>query len=147
MATLTRSITIDAPADKVFDRVLDIESFWTWPDMVLVDVRRTDDGVGSTARIWTHAFGFHLEGGLEYTEVLRPERIKVTVGFALEHPTWTFTFVSADGGTTLTAQGEWHVNVPIVGPAFEKQMVKEHEEFVEQLLAKVKAAVEAPAVV
>ena len=35
---------------------------------------------GSSARIWSHLLGFHLEGGLEYTEVVRPERIKAEVG-------------------------------------------------------------------
>ena len=147
MATLTRSITIDAPPKKVFDYVMDPQRFWTWPDLALVDVKRTPDGVGTTAKMWSHFLGFHLEGSLEYTEVVRPERITVKVGFAIEHPTWTFTFAHADGGTQLTAQGEWHVNLPVVGPTFEKQLATEHEEFLEQLLAKVKDAVEAKATV
>ncbi|MGN6242163.1 MAG: SRPBCC family protein [Motilibacteraceae bacterium] len=144
MATLTRSITIDAPAAKVFDYVLDPQRFWTWPDLALVDVKRTPDGVGTTAKMWSHFLGFHLEGSLEYTEVVRPERITITVGFAIEHPTWTFTFAPGDGGTELTAQGEWHSSLPVVGPTFEKQMAKEHEDFLEQLLAKAKGAVESP---
>lgn len=149
MATLTRSITISVPTERVFDHVLDIRKFWVWPDIALTDVRQTPDGVGSTARIWTHVLGFHMEGRLEYTEVLRPERIEATVGFALEHPTWTFTFEPVESGTKLTAQGEWHVRVPAVGRAFEKRMAKEHEEFLERLLAQVKDELEAeaPAVV
>ena len=143
MATLTRSVTIDAPVEKVFDYALDIRKLWVWPDIALADVRLTPDGVGSSARIWTHFLGFHMEGGLEYTEVLRPERIKAEVGFAMEHPTWTFTFEPAEKGTKLTAQGEWHVRVPAVGKTFERLMVKEHEEYLEQLLAKVKEQVEA----
>jgi uncharacterized protein YndB with AHSA1/START domain len=149
MATLTRSVTIDAPVEKVFDHVLDIRKFWAWPDMALAEVTPTEDGVGSSARIWTHFLGFHMEGGLEYTEVVRPERIRAEVGFAMEHPTWTFTFEPVDDGTKLTARGEWHVKVPAVGRTFERLMVKEHKEFLEQMLAKVKAELEAqtPAVV
>ena len=145
MATLTRSITVNAPVEKVFDHVLDIRKFWVWPDIALAEVTQTPEGVGSSARIWTHFLGFHMEGGMEYTEVVRPERITAEVGFAMEHPTWTFTFEPTDGGTTLTARGEWHVKVPAVGRPFERLMVKEHEEFLEQLLAKVKADVEAEA--
>jgi uncharacterized protein YndB with AHSA1/START domain len=145
MATLTRSITIQAPTEKVFDYVLDMRRFWVWPEIALTDVQQTPDGTGSSARMWTHVLGFHMEGSLEYTEVRRPERIVAKVGFALEHPTWTFTFEPADSGTLLTAQGEWHVNVPAVGKAFEKRMVKEHEEFLEQLLAKVRHELETDA--
>jgi hypothetical protein len=145
MATLTRSITIKAPVETAFEYVLDIRRFWAWPDMALTEVKLTPDGVGSSARIWTHLLGFHLEGGLEYTEVRRPEWIKAEVGFALEHPTWTFTFEPVESGTKLTAQGEWHVGVPAVGKTFERLMVKEHEGFLEQLLTKVKGDVEAQA--
>lgn len=143
MATLTRSITVKAPVETVFDYVLDIRKFWVWPDMALADVVQTPDGVGSSARIWTHFLAFHMEGGLEYTEVVRPERIKAEVGFAVEHPTWVFTFKPVDGGTKLTAQGEWHVGLPVVGNTFERLMVKEHEGFLDKVLARVKEELEA----
>ena len=76
---------------------------------------------------------------------IRPERITAEVGFALEHPTWTFTFEPVDGGTKLTAEGEWHVKVPAVGKTFEKMMVKEHVDGLELLLANIKKQLEAAA--
>ena len=145
MAKLTRSVTIAAPVEEVFDYALDIRKLWSWPDIALGDVVLTPDGVGSFARVWMHFMGFHMEAGLEYTEVVRPERITAEVGFAMEHPTWTFTFEPVDGGTKLTAQGEWHVKLPVVGNTFERMMVKEHEDALELLLANVKDQLEAAA--
>jgi len=145
MAKLTRSVIIASPVEEVFDYALDVRKFFDWSDTALADVVLTPDGVGSSARLWTHWLGFHMEAGLEYTEVVRPERITAEVGFALEHPTWTFTFEPVDGGTKLTAQGEWHVNVPAVGKTFEKMMVKEHVDGLELLLANIKKQLEAAA--
>jgi uncharacterized protein YndB with AHSA1/START domain len=143
MATLTRSVTIDAPADKVFDYALDIRNLFVAPDIALADVSLKPDGVGSSARIWSHFLGFHLEMGLEYTEVVRPQRIVAEVdGFGLDNPVWTFTFEPADGGTKLTAQGEWHIKVPAVGKPIEGLLAREHEDFLDTMLDDVKAGAE-----
>lgn len=142
MSTITRTITVNAPVETVFDYALDIRKLWAMPDIALADVVLKTDGVGTTARIWSHFLGFHIEGGLEYKEVIRPERIVIGVSFFMEHPTWTFTFEPVDGGTTLTAQGEWHVKLPAVGGSLESMMAKEHEPFLDSMLADLKAAVE-----
>ena len=104
MATLTRSVTVNAPVEKVFDYAMDVRNLWSFPGeaLALADVTLTPEGVGTSARIWTHWLGFHIEGGLEYTEVVRPEKIVVEVGFAVEHPTWTLTFKPFHGGTKVT---------------------------------------------
>lgn len=147
MATLTRSVTIKAPVDEVFDYALDVRNLWSFPgeEIALADIDLTPDGVGTSCRIWTHMLGFHVEGRLEYTEVVRPERIVVKVRFFVEHPTWTFTFEPVAGGTTMTGTGEWHVNLPVVGGTVEKMNVKEHEPFLDAMLGNVKAALEAKA--
>jgi uncharacterized protein YndB with AHSA1/START domain len=143
MATLTSSIYVAAPVEEVFDYALDPRKLWAVPDVALAQVELTPEGTGSSARVWSHFFGFHLEGGLEYTKVVRPERIVIDVGFAMEHPTWTFEFEPDDAGTKVTAQGEWHVSIPAVGRQFEQMLVKGHEEFVETMLATMKAEMEA----
>lgn len=145
MAKLTRSIEIDASVEKVFDFALDIGKFWTsWPEDVAVrDVELKPDGVGTSARLFTHFLAIHMEGTMEYTEVVPNERIVAKVHFFGESPTWVFTFEPADGGAKLTAEGEWHANVPVVGKRIEGMMVKEHQEGLESLLATVKSRVEA----
>jgi uncharacterized protein YndB with AHSA1/START domain len=145
MATLTRSVVIDAPVEKAFDYALDIRNLWALPDVGLANVVLKPEGVGSSARIFTHLLGFHIEMGLEYTEVVRPERIVAKVTSFTEKPTWTFTFEPVDDGVRFTVQGEWHVGVPAVGKPMEGLMVREHKEFVETMLTNVKTGVEGTA--
>jgi uncharacterized protein YndB with AHSA1/START domain len=142
MATLTRSVVIDAPVEKVFDYALDVRNLWAFPDVALANVELKPEGIGSSARLFTHFLGFHMEGGLEYTEVVRPERIVAKVSFFAENPTWTFTFEPVDDGVKLTVRGEWHIGVPAVGRPLEGLMVREHKEFVETMLTNVKDGVE-----
>jgi uncharacterized protein YndB with AHSA1/START domain len=112
-------------------------------DVALTDVDIKPEGVGTSARMFTHLLGFHLEGGIEYTEVVPGERIVAQVHFFAEKPTWRFTFEPADGGTKVTAEGEWDLKVPVVGKPIERMMVKEHEPFAEEMLANLKTQVEA----
>lgn len=142
MAKLTRSITVDAPVRRVFDVALDATKLWKVKDVAVANVDVKPGGVGTTARIYTHLLAFHLEGGLEYTEVVPRQRIVVQVHFLMEKPTWTFTFAPVESGTTVTAEGEWNVRLPVAGRPIEAMMVKEHEPFLEELLANLKAQVE-----
>ena len=146
MATLTRSITVDAPVDTVFAFALDIGRLWKMKDVALTEVDIKPDGVGTSARLYTHLLGFHVEGGVEYTEVIPGERIVAQVHFFAEKPTWRFTFEPADGGTKVTAGAEWIVKVPVVGKPIEGMMVKEHAPYVEAMLANIKTQVEATTV-
>jgi uncharacterized protein YndB with AHSA1/START domain len=146
VAVLTQSITVDAPVEEVFEYALDPRELWSMPNVAVADVMMKPDGEGTTARIWSHVLGFHLEGGMEYTEVIRNERIVIEVDFFMEHPTWTFTFEPEGSGTKVTAQGEWHVKTPAVGGRFEKMMVKEHEPALESMLASLKGDLEGAAV-
>lgn len=143
MASLARSITIHAPVDTVFEHALDITHLWRSKDVALTDVHLVPGGVGTSARLFTHVLGFHVEGGVEYTEVDPGRRIVAQAHFFAEKPTWRFTFEPVDGGTRVIAEGVWDVKVPVVGKPIEKMMVKEHEPFVEEMLAGLKSQVEA----
>lgn len=143
MATLTRSTTIHAPVTTVFDIALDIGELWHAKDVALTDIDIKPDGVGTSARIFSHAFGFHIEGGVEYTEVVPNERIVAQVHFFAEKPTWTFLFEKVNHSTTVTAVGEWELKVPVVGRPVERMMVKEHEPFLEGMLEHLKTKAEA----
>ena len=147
MAKLTRSVDIEAPVEKVFDYAMDVGRLWTsWPEQVAVrDVELKPDGVGSSATLFSHFMAIHLEGSIEYTEVVPNQRIVAKVHFFGEKPTWVFTFEPADGGTKLTAEGEWHAKIPGVGKPIEGMLVKGHAGGLESLLATVKSRVEAEA--
>jgi uncharacterized protein YndB with AHSA1/START domain len=145
MTTLTRSVTVNAPVDTVFEYALDVSRLWKVKDVALTDVDIKPEGVGTSARMYTHLLALHIEGGIEYTDVLPGERIvaQVVDFLVVDEPTWTFTFKPVKGGTKVTATGEWAVKVPVVGKRIESMMVKGHEQMLDMLLANLKTQVEA----
>lgn len=143
MAVLTRSVLIQAPIDEVFDAALDVSQFWaSAPDVALRDVVKTPDGLGTSASIWTHGFGIHFQGRIQYTEVQRPSRIVAQVEFGPEKPVWEFTFEPAGDGTKMTGRGEWQISAPAIGNTLADWMAKSHESFLETLLRNFKKRVE-----
>lgn len=147
-ATLTRSVTISAPVEKVFADVLQVGAFWAGAhDVALREVKPTPEGVGTTARLYSFAGPLHVEGTLEIVGLVPNERIVVKVHFGPESPLWTYTFEPTDGGTLLTGQGEWHMNVPGVGKRLATMEADSHGEMLEQMLARAKERVEAESLV
>lgn len=143
MATLTRSVTVDAPLHEVFDYALDITKLWQVKDVALANVDLKPAGTGTSARMYTHILALHIEGGLEYTEVVPDKRIVVQVRFLVENPTWTFTFKPVGGRTKVTAVGEWTTPIPVVGARIDAMMAREHATMLEELLATMRGQVEA----
>jgi uncharacterized protein YndB with AHSA1/START domain len=140
MATLTRSITINAPVKKVFDFAKDVGKLWAcFEDCAVRDVELKPEGVGSSARWFSHMLGIHMEGVIEYTEVVPNQRI---VGKSSTGPIWKFTFEPEDGGTKLTVDCEWHLAVPVVGVPVEALIMKLSENQIETTTANIKAQVE-----
>jgi len=143
MATMTRSTTIEAPVEEVFDYALDIRNLWVIPDVGLADVQQRPGGVGSTAKIFNHFLGLHFEMTLEILEVVRPEKIvlKITSNTP-DRPLWTLTFEPGEDSTTVTMTGEWHINVPGIGATMEEMQARAHKDIVDGLLANLKGKVE-----
>jgi hypothetical protein len=147
MSVMTRSIVIGAPVSEVFEFAKDPGRFWaTSPEVATRDVVLTPDGVGSSTHIYSHGAGLHMEGTVEYTEVVADEKVVAKVSFWAEHPTWTFTFEPVDGGTKLTVQGEWHAKVPVVGKVMDGMEAREHAGMVEAWLEELKKHLEPAAV-
>lgn len=146
MSMVMRSVTINAPVEEVYAFASDPARLWTcWDGIAVREVKVTPEVVGSSVRVYTHVFGLHLEGGVEYTEAVPNERIVAEVHFPGEKPTWTFLVEEADGGTTFTARAEWHVGLPGVGRPIEALMAKEHEGELERWLSGVKERLESKA--
>lgn len=144
VATLTRSITIEAPVETVFDYALDIRNLWVIPDVGLADVDQKPEGVGSTARVFAHFLGIHFSMRLEILEVVRLEKIVLKISSNTpDRPMWTLTFEPAEDGTRLTMLGEWHINVPGVGGPMEDMQARSHKAVVDGILANLKEKVEA----
>jgi uncharacterized protein YndB with AHSA1/START domain len=144
MATLTRSTTIEAPVEQVYDYALDIRNLWVIPGIGLADIDQRPEGVGSTAKLFNHFLGLHLEMKLEILEAVRPDKIvlKITSNTP-DRPLWTLVFEPLDDGTKVTMTGEWRINVPAIGGTMEDMQVRAHKGMVDGLLADLKGTVEA----
>ena len=149
MSKLTRSVTVDVPVEKLFDFASDPGRLWSsMPDVVIRDRVLTPEIVGSKATLIALSvhrllLGVYMEGTVEYTDVTPNKTIVARVHFAGESPTWTFSFAPTEGGTSLAAEAEWHVNLPVVGDSLAAMEAKSHESMLEDWLAKVKDIVEA----
>lgn len=143
---LARSVTIDAPVERVFADLLNLGTFWAGgPDVATREVSLTPEGVGSSARIYSHWLGLHMEGVIEIVDVAPHERVVMKASFGLEGPTWTFTVEQVAGGTELVGEGEWHVGVPGAGRRLESWAAAMHDDFLEGMLHSAKERVESAA--
>ncbi len=142
MATLTKSILINAPAEKIFAYIADpLSLLEIWPSMVDArDVQTLPNG-GNKFK-WTYKMaGIRLEGISEDIEFLPPRKvvskttggIEGTVGWLIE-PT--------PAGTKVTTTDEYIVPLPVIGKLAEAVIVKLNEHEAEVLLANLKTRME-----
>jgi uncharacterized protein YndB with AHSA1/START domain len=143
MAKVTRTITINAPVERVFGYINDPTNLpEVWPSMVAVkDVQRLPNG-GNRLR-WVYKMaGVRLEGLSEDTEVVPNERVVSETKDGIES-TITWTFQPEAGGTKVTFEAEYTVPIPVLGKVAEALIVKLNENEAGVLLANLKARMEA----
>ena len=143
MASVKKSITISAPAEKVFGYISEpanLPEFW--PSLVEVrDVRRLPNG-GTTNR-WVYKMaGIRLEGTSDDVEYVANERlVSKTTGGTDSTQTWMLQ--PEAGGTKVTFEIEYTVPVPVLGKLAEAVIVKMNEREGDLVLANLKARMEA----
>ena len=95
----TRSVTVDASVERVFDYIKDPGKSWVAMGTKIHDIKGTPLGVGSTFEWEDKMFGFRVSGTNEITEFLPNERIVITAskGFI-----WNFDVEPVGDGTKLT---------------------------------------------
>lgn len=137
--TLTKSIVVDAPVERVFDYLKDPAQ--SWGDMVtkVHNIKATPEGVGTTFEWESKMFGFHVSGINEVTEFVPNQRLVITAskGFV-----FSFTLEPAGTGTKLTFT-EADVPANWAEAAFDAVAMKLTERDIDTFLASVKTAVEA----
>jgi uncharacterized membrane protein len=142
MAKVEKTITINAPVEKVFEYVDDAYNLPEfWPSVVAVsDVERLPNG-GSAHR-WVYKMaGMRFEGTSEDIEYIANQRIVTKTRGGIES-THVWLFEPADGGTKLTTETEYKVPVPVLGKLAEAVIVKLNENEADVLLANLKARME-----
>jgi uncharacterized protein YndB with AHSA1/START domain len=143
MATIVKTITIDAPADKVFGYVEDPANVPEyWPSVIEVKDVEPLPGGGYQYR-WVYKMaGVRLEGGTETTEFVLNERT-VSENSGGVSGTVTWTYEPEAGKTLVTFEAEYRVHVPLLRKLAESFLVKLNEQEAETILVNVKAKMEA----
>lgn len=143
MARIERTVTINAPVEKVFTYLTEPTNLpEIWPSLMEVkDVQRLPEGVGSSYH-WVYKMaGMRFEGMSETTEFVPNRRavIKNTGGIP---STFVWTYQPEDGGTKLTVEVDYTPPVTPLGKLLEPFILKTNEHEADVLLANLKARME-----
>jgi len=142
MATIKKSIQINAPVEKVFEYAEKPEILpEIWPSIVEVkNIKELPNGGYSFDWVYKMA-GMRFTGSSEHTEVVPNERtVSLSTGGIDSTITWEYQPV--DGGTKFTTTVEYKVPIPLLGKLAESIIVKMNENESNVLLANVKAMME-----
>ena len=142
MATIKKSIKINAPVEKVFEYASKPEILpEIWPSMVEVkNIKDLPNGGHSFDWVYKMA-GMRLNGSSEDTEVVPNERtVSLSTGGIESTITWEYQPV--DDGTKFTSTIEYKVPIPLLGKLAESIIVKMNENEQDVVLANAKARME-----
>jgi len=144
MPTVERTISINAPVEKVFEYISDATN---QPEFIPSQVEsefviRTEEGVGSQTRWVYKLLGIRFKGESTCTEYVPNERI-VTESRGGIVSTWTYTFEPEDGGTKLTMVVDYTIPIPVLGKFAEALVLRQNEREADLANANLKAIMEA----
>ena len=142
MAKLEKSITIDAPVDKVFAYMTEVTNLpEIWPSMVEVkNVEKLPNGASNFGWVYKMA-GARLEGSSETSEFILNQRT-VTHSKGGIDSTIIWSFRSDGDQTIVTFSAEYTVPIPVLGKLAEAIIVKQNDREADQLLSNLKAKME-----
>jgi uncharacterized protein YndB with AHSA1/START domain len=141
MAKIERTITINAPVEKVFTYIEDPMLMPEWLPGMIETKDVTGQGVGTHFR-WAYKMsGLRFEGETTVAGHIPNERI-VTQSKGGIVSTWTWTFQPHDGGTEMNLVLEYTVPVPVLGKLAEILVLRQNEREADQAMANIKAKME-----
>ncbi len=143
MAKIDRTITINAPVEKVFqylDEPTNLPEIW--PSMIEVkDVKRTPQRLGDSFH-WVYKMaGMRFEGDSKTQEHIPNKRI-VTKSMGSIPSTFVYTFEKENGHTRLREEVEYTVPDSLLGKLKERFVLKVNEDETDAFLANLKARME-----
>ena len=143
MAKVSKTITINAPVEKVFGYIDEPTNLpEIWPSLVEIkDVQPLPNG-GTSSRYVYKMAGIRFEGTSEDTDYVANQRVVSKTKGGIES-TVTWMFQPEAGGTKVTYEAEYTVPIPLLGKLAEAFIVKQNEGEAELILANLKARMEA----
>jgi uncharacterized membrane protein len=143
MATVNKSITINAPIEKVFKYSAEPSNLpEIWPSMIEAkDIHPLPNGGNKFRWVYKMA-GIRIEGISEDTEFIPNQRsVSKTEGGVESEIIWEYQ--SEGEATKVTFSAEYTVPIPLIGNLAEAFIVKQNENEAETILANLKARMEA----
>jgi uncharacterized membrane protein len=142
MAKLTKSITINAPVEKVYDYVSDSRNLpEIWPSLIdTQDIKQLPDGK-TTDRFTYKMAGIKLEGTTLSEYVKNKKIMSTTEGGAKSTQVWTFE--PEGGGTKVTFAVEYTIPIPVLGKLAEAIVAKMNEREGDTIMSNLKDRMEA----
>ncbi len=137
MAKVERTVTINAPVEKVFTYVADPMNLVDWVPSVMEVHDVTGSGVGQHYR-WTYKMvGMRLEGESTVTEHIPNER-RANQSKGGVTSTWIFNFEPHNGGTKMKLDIEYTIPIPVLGKLAEKLVLRRNEREADLAMANIK---------
>lgn len=141
MAKIRRSITIEAPVEKVFSYVTDPMSLTEW--MVgMMDVSNVT-GSGADLRLdWKYKMaGIPFTGETKFTEYVLNERSASHSKGGIPS-TFRWTYTPQAGATKLDLEVEYTIPVPVLGKLAENLVLKRNEREADLWMQNIKERLE-----
>ncbi len=146
MAHIEKSITIQAPVEKVFNYMLEPSNYPEfWPSLVAVkDIKKKDESrIGDTFDWIYKMAGLHLEGKSERVNVI-PNRVIETRETGHVESDFLWEFESENGETKLRVTLNYAPHPTVFERLAEPVVHKINEHEMEVLLKNLKARMEHP---
>lgn len=141
MATVEKSVTIDAPVERVFAYLRDPMSNLEWLPGMMEVTKVSGEGVGARFR-WVYKMaGIPVEGESVALEFVPNERF-VTESKSGIASTWTWDFAPKDGGTQIDLAVDYVVPIPVLGKLAEAVVVRQNERVLDTALEKIRSRME-----
>jgi uncharacterized membrane protein len=138
MAKVEKSVTVDAPVERVFAYLKDPMSNLEWLPGMMEVTKVSGEGVGARFR-WVYKMaGIALEGESTALEFVPNQRF-VTESKSGIVSTWTWDFAPQNGGTRIDLMVDHIAPIPVLGKLAEGLVVRQNERVLDTALENIRS--------
>ena len=141
MVTVERSVTINAPVEKIFSYISNPRNELEWLPSI-IDVRHlVGKGVGQRFGWYYKMIGIPLKGETDVVKYIPNELIVYETTGGIDS-TWTWQFKPVAGGTQLQLAVEYTIPVIVLGKVAEWVVLRRNEREADMAIANIKERLE-----